>query len=314
MRARTASTTRSSFASLCVLGASSARRAVRAAGSDRRPRAVRLRRAARRAAPAIRETACRRSSRDRAAARRPPCDLREVAVRLPLGGVMRRSSFASRLRRIVSTVVYARSAGSLSRTSDDRARARSHNTPITSSSRSPSTKSSMDHPVSTNVIVGYDDAAELSTTAIVDSRDRLWRMTRHFASPRWPPRLCSPPSRAVAAQSPRGPPSPDRSAAELHRLVRRTHRHRRASSSSACIPTTPTPQLITWLSRGRNVETAYLSVTRGEAGEDFNGPQSGRRLGGRLRSHAGAARRAPHRRRTSILHARVRLRTSTHRQ
>jgi LmbE family N-acetylglucosaminyl deacetylase len=39
------------------------------------------------------------------------------------------------------------------------------------------------------------------------------------------------------------------------------------------------PQLSTWLSRGRQVETAYLSVTRGESGEDFNGPETGPSLG-----------------------------------
>jgi LmbE family N-acetylglucosaminyl deacetylase len=39
------------------------------------------------------------------------------------------------------------------------------------------------------------------------------------------------------------------------------------------------PQLGTWLSLGKHVETAYLFVTRGESGEDFNGPESGPSLG-----------------------------------
>lgn len=39
------------------------------------------------------------------------------------------------------------------------------------------------------------------------------------------------------------------------------------------------PQLSSWLSLGRHVETAYLSVTRGESGEDFNGPETGPSLG-----------------------------------
>lgn len=39
------------------------------------------------------------------------------------------------------------------------------------------------------------------------------------------------------------------------------------------------PQLSAWLSHGRHVETAYLSVTRGESGEDFNGPETGPSLG-----------------------------------
>src|SRR4051812_35654863 len=39
------------------------------------------------------------------------------------------------------------------------------------------------------------------------------------------------------------------------------------------------PELSTYLSLGRHVETAYLSITRGEAGEDFNGPESGTYLG-----------------------------------
>lgn len=39
------------------------------------------------------------------------------------------------------------------------------------------------------------------------------------------------------------------------------------------------PQLSSWLSLGHHVETAYLAVTRGESGEDFNGTESGLALG-----------------------------------
>jgi LmbE family N-acetylglucosaminyl deacetylase len=38
-------------------------------------------------------------------------------------------------------------------------------------------------------------------------------------------------------------------------------------------------ELIAWLSRGRHIETAYLSVTRGEAGRNENGIESGSLLG-----------------------------------
>lgn len=39
------------------------------------------------------------------------------------------------------------------------------------------------------------------------------------------------------------------------------------------------PQLITWLARGHHVQTAYVSLTRGEAGQNFAGPESGGALG-----------------------------------
>src|SRR5688500_5649715 len=38
-------------------------------------------------------------------------------------------------------------------------------------------------------------------------------------------------------------------------------------------------QVITWLSRGRNVETAYLSLTRGDGGQNIIGNELGEALG-----------------------------------
>ena len=53
-------------------------------------------------------------------------------------------------------------------------------------------------------------------------------------------------------------------------------------------------QLITWLARGRHVETAYLSLTRGDGGQNLLGNELGEALG--VDSHRGAARGAAHRR------------------
>ena len=39
------------------------------------------------------------------------------------------------------------------------------------------------------------------------------------------------------------------------------------------------PQLIAWLARGRHVETAYLSLTRGEGGQNLIGSEQGKMLG-----------------------------------
>ena len=38
-------------------------------------------------------------------------------------------------------------------------------------------------------------------------------------------------------------------------------------------------QLITWLARGRHVETAYLSLTRGDGGQNLIGNELGEALG-----------------------------------
>src|SRR4051812_46739418 len=49
--------------------------------------------------------------------------------------------------------------------------------------------------------------------------------------------------------------------------------------------------LMAWLSRGRHIETGYLSVTRGEAGQGFGGTESGSLLGAVRVQEALAARR-----------------------
>ena len=51
------------------------------------------------------------------------------------------------------------------------------------------------------------------------------------------------------------------------------------------------PRLIAWLARGHGVETAYLSLTRGEAGDNFIGTESGTSLGAVRTLESMAARR-----------------------
>ena len=50
-----------------------------------------------------------------------------------------------------------------------------------------------------------------------------------------------------------------------------------ACSTSPRIRMTKTPTLIAYLARGRNYRTAYLSVTRGDGGQNVLGPDFGRR-------------------------------------
>jgi LmbE family N-acetylglucosaminyl deacetylase len=73
-------------------------------------------------------------------------------------------------------------------------------------------------------------------------------------------------------------PAPDRSAALLRRSVDGLTTTARVLIVGMH-PDDDLPELSTWLSLGRHVETAYLFVTRGESGEDFNGPESGPSLG-----------------------------------
>ena len=56
-------------------------------------------------------------------------------------------------------------------------------------------------------------------------------------------------------------------------------------------PDDESSELIAWLSRGRHVETAYLSITRGESGENFTGQESGVALGAIRTQEELAARR-----------------------
>src|SRR5262245_63445309 len=50
-------------------------------------------------------------------------------------------------------------------------------------------------------------------------------------------------------------------------------------------------QLITWLARGRHVETAYLSLTRGDGGQNLIGNELGEALGAIRTEELLAARR-----------------------
>ena len=50
-------------------------------------------------------------------------------------------------------------------------------------------------------------------------------------------------------------------------------------------------QLITWLARGRHVETAYLSLTRGDGGQNIIGNELGEALGAIRTGELLAARR-----------------------
>ncbi len=56
--------------------------------------------------------------------------------------------------------------------------------------------------------------------------------------------------------------------------------------------------LLAYFSRGRHMRTAYLSLTRGEGGQNLIGSEQGDATG--RHSHPGTARRAPHRRRRAI--------------
>src|SRR6478672_8513058 len=70
----------------------------------------------------------------------------------------------------------------------------------------------------------------------------------------------------------------DRGAARLHTLVEGLTVTPRVLVIGAH-PDDDDPQLITWLARGHNVQTAYLSLTRGEAGQNFAGAETGGALG-----------------------------------
>ena len=74
----------------------------------------------------------------------------------------------------------------------------------------------------------------------------------------------------------------------------------------AAHPDDENTQVITYLARGRGYRTAYLSLTRGDGGQNLLGPQLGEAA--RRGAHAGAARRAPAGRRAAVLHPREGLR------
>ncbi|HEY4303610.1 MAG TPA: PIG-L family deacetylase [Gemmatimonadaceae bacterium] len=85
-------------------------------------------------------------------------------------------------------------------------------------------------------------------------------------------------TRTVSAQVASRPPSPDRSTAQLRRSLDGLTTTARVLIVGMH-PDDELPELSTYLSLGKHVETAYLSVTRGEAGEDFNGTEGGTTLG-----------------------------------
>ena len=70
----------------------------------------------------------------------------------------------------------------------------------------------------------------------------------------------------------------DRGAARLHALVEGLTVTPRVLVIGAH-PDDDDPQLMTWLARGHYVQTAYLSLTRGEAGQNFAGAETGGALG-----------------------------------
>jgi LmbE family N-acetylglucosaminyl deacetylase len=96
--------------------------------------------------------------------------------------------------------------------------------------------------------------------------------------------------RTALSQAAMRPASPDRSAARLRRALDGLTTTARVLIVGMH-PDDELPELSTLLSLGKHVETAYLSVTRGEAGEDFNGPESGTSLGVLRVSEALNARR-----------------------
>ena len=82
----------------------------------------------------------------------------------------------------------------------------------------------------------------------------------------------------------------DHGAARLHALVNGLTVTPRVLIIGAH-PDDDDAQLITWLSRGRFIETAYLSLTRGEAGANFVGAETGSALGVVRTAETLAARR-----------------------
>jgi LmbE family N-acetylglucosaminyl deacetylase len=95
---------------------------------------------------------------------------------------------------------------------------------------------------------------------------------------------------ALAAAVPRVAQGQDRSAVRLQQLVRGLTVTPRVLIVGAH-PDDDDPRLIAWLARGHSVETAYFSLTRGEAGENFIGIESGVSLGAMRTAESMAARR-----------------------
>lgn len=94
----------------------------------------------------------------------------------------------------------------------------------------------------------------------------------------------------IHAQTPALRASADQSAPELASLVRGLTTTARVLVIGMH-PDDEDTQLITWLSRAKHVETAYLSITRGEAGDNVGGVESGNSLGAIRTQEVLAARR-----------------------
>jgi LmbE family N-acetylglucosaminyl deacetylase len=96
----------------------------------------------------------------------------------------------------------------------------------------------------------------------------------------------SPPGRALAAQ---GAP-PERGAAALGAALAAIGTTGRVLTIAAHPDDEDTP-VIAWLARGHHVETAYLSLTRGDGGQNLIGPELGEGLGAIRTQELLAARR-----------------------
>ena len=90
--------------------------------------------------------------------------------------------------------------------------------------------------------------------------------------------------------APRAARTQDRSAVRLQELLNGLTVTPRVLIIGAH-PDDDDPRLIAWLARGHGVETAYLSLTRGEAGDNFIGTESGTSLGAVRTLESMAARR-----------------------
>ena len=95
---------------------------------------------------------------------------------------------------------------------------------------------------------------------------------------------------AVCSLSPRPARAQDRGAAALGDLVRGLGVTTRVLVIAAH-PDDEDTQLITWLARGRQVETAYLALTRGDGGQNLIGNELGEGLGAIRSEELLAARR-----------------------